>query len=190
MESTSADSRARVSDVESTSVMRRRARRVAGLGLLALSLLAVSVASWVWTDPAARLVDCERSQSPLAGTVALAAALSAVSLGALLGIRWLLGRDAAPLLTAHRWVLPGLALLGMPLLTLFVALGADRPSCGRSTLVSLALSLVVYLPVATVMVPGYRGVRSPDVARARRAAQAGALFVVLWGAALLVLHVE
>ncbi|NTW41959.1 MAG: hypothetical protein HGA44_19120 [Cellulomonadaceae bacterium] len=117
-------------------------------------------------------------------------ALSAVGLVALLGIRWLLGPDAETLLTAHRWFLPGIAVLGFPILTLFVALGADRPSCGHHTVVSLALSLTVYWPTVTVMVSGYRGVRSPDVHRAHRAATACALFLALWSVALLVLQLE
>lgn len=172
------------------SRLRRRSRLVAGCGLLGLSLLAVAAASWVWVLPSSELVDCEASQSPFEAPVGVTMALSAVGLVALLGIRWLLGRDADPLLTAHRWFLPGLAVLGFPLLTLFVALGADRPSCGHHTVVSLALGLTVYWPTVTVMVSGYRGVRSPDVQRARRAAKACVLFLALWCVALLVLQLE
>jgi hypothetical protein len=63
-------------------------------------------------------------------------------------------------------------------------------SCGHHTVVSLALSLTVYWPTVTVMVSGYRGVRSPDVHRAHRAATACALFLALWSVALLVLQLE
>lgn len=171
------------------SMMRRWSRLVAGYGLLGLSLLAVSAASWAWIFPASALVDCERSQSPVSGEVGVAAALSAVGLVALLCTRWLLGRDADPLLTAHRWILPALAVLSYPL-PLLVSLGADRPSCGHHMVVSLALGLTVYLPMVTVMVSGYRGVRLPDVQRARRAAEAGALFLALWGVVLLVVQLE
>lgn len=176
-------------DSSATSTWRRRGRLVVGYGLVGLSMLAVAAASWAWTLPASRLVDCE-SRRPVAwGVVGVAVGLAAVGLVALLCTRWLLGRDADPPLTAHRWFLPGLAVLGFPLLALFPALAAGRPSCGHSMVVALALSLTVYWPVVTVMLPGYRGVRPPDVQRTRRAAGAGALFLALWGLASLVLEV-
>lgn len=124
-------------DSPRTSTLRRWSKPVAGYGLLGLSLLAIVAASWVWTSPAWRLVDCERSHSvaSIASVeVGVAMGLAAVGLVALLCIRWLLGHDADPLLTAHRWFLPGLAVLGFPLLTLFPALAAGRPSCGNPTI--------------------------------------------------------
>ena len=116
-------------------------------------------------------------------------ALSAVGLVALLCIRWLLGRDADPLLSWHRWSLPLLVVFGYPL-PILVAAAAEQPSCGHNMVVSLVLGLTVYLPMVTVMVSGHRGVRLPDVQRARRAAKACALFLALWGVALLVFQLK
>ena len=88
--------------------------------------------------------------------------LSAVSLVALLGIRWLLGRDAGQVLTAHRWLLTGSRCSASRSSSARrTGCGSDRragtpgrvaePSASRST-----------CRCVTVMVPGYRGVRLPD----------------------------
>lgn len=168
-------------------------RRLLAGTLVALSLLAVVVATVVWMDPVRGVAACQPAFLGGVGAVWTPIGLSAVAFVAVAGLRWVMHERATVFLVAHCWLLGVLALLVFPLAVLYVVTSSSerqvalREACGHGVAVSLVISLAIYLPTLTAVLAQVAA-REPGALGGRRLASCVGASCGLWGAALVALR--
>lgn len=165
------------------------ARHGAATALTMASLAAAAAATALWSPPVLEALTGGDPFGDGAGEVAaLCLVLSAVSVGALLGLVRVLGPQSRAWLTAHRWLLGLFGALGAPVAALLfgpLAAGRVEPTWGPGTAASVAIGLTLAAPSAALAVAHVTVGRSGPAGR-REWVLACAGYVGLWSTALAV----